>query len=168
MGLVGKAKDFAMIYHATQKYGKMPYTYHLDCVVNVLADCGYANDEAIVAAGWLHDTLEDTNATYKTLVSCFGYEVSAIVFAVTNEPGQNRDERLRNTAPKILANKKALIVKLADRIANTESSLKTNPRFYKMYLEEFPLFKSLLYRQRDVKVLPLWSRLSQLYSVQSP
>jgi len=37
-------------------------------VSQVLAEFGYAGDEAIAAAGWLHDILEDTPTTYEMLV----------------------------------------------------------------------------------------------------
>jgi hypothetical protein len=81
------------------------------------------------------------------------------VWAVTTEPGGNRVDRFRKTALKIQSNKKALIVKLADRIANTEASLQSNPKLYKMYVKEFPLFKELLYNPQDVELMPLWNRL---------
>ena len=156
---VAKAKELAIAQHGTQKYGKHPYSYHLAQVSQVLAEFGYAGDEAIAAAGWLHDTLEDTPTTYEMLVSEFGKETADIVWAVTSEPGGNRADRFHKTAPKIQFNQKALIVKLADRIANTEASLQSNPKLYKMYLKEFPLFKQLLYNQQDVELMPMWNRL---------
>src|SRR4028118_143189 len=159
MNVADAAKEFAIAQHGTQKYGEHPYSYHLAQVSQVLAESGYAGDEAIAAAGWLHDTLEDTPATYEMLGSEFGTEVADIVWAVTSEPGGNRADRFRKTAPKIQSNKKALIVKLADRIANTEASLQSNPKLYKMYLKEFPLFKELLYNQQDIELMPMWNRL---------
>jgi (p)ppGpp synthase/HD superfamily hydrolase len=159
MKAADKAKEFAIAKHGAQKYGAHPYSYHLAQVSQVLNEFGYLGDEAIAAAGWLHDVLEDTPTTYSMLASEFGNEVADIVFAVTSEPGKNRADRFRNTAPKIQSNKKALIVKLADRIANTEASLQTNPKLYKMYLKEFPLFKELLYNPQDVELMPLWNRL---------
>lgn len=164
MNIAQKAKEFAIAKHGTQKYGEHPYSYHLDRVSQVLTEFGYATDESIVAAGWLHDTLEDTETTYTELVSEFGHEISDIVFAVTNESGKNRGDRFRKTALKIQSNKKALIVKLADRIANTEASLQSNPKLYKMYVKEFPLFKELLYNPLDAELLPMWNRLIELCS----
>ncbi|MEG4286349.1 HD domain-containing protein [Microcoleus sp. A006_D1] len=158
MNIVEKAKDFAIAKHANQKYGDRPYSYHLAQVSQVLSEFGYLSDEAIAAAAWLHDTLEDTETTYTELVSEFGHEISDIVFAVTNEPGENRAAKFRKTALKIQSHKKALIVKLADRIANTEASLETNRKLYKMYNKEFPLFKELLYTD-DANLLPVWNRL---------
>jgi Guanosine polyphosphate pyrophosphohydrolases/synthetases len=159
MNVADKAKEFAITKHGAQKYGEHPYSYHLAQVSQVLSELGYGGDEAIAAAGWLHDVLEDTPTIYEMLVSEFGNEVADIVFAVTSEPGENRAERFRKTAPKIQSNKKALIVKLADRIANTEASLQSNPKLYKMYLKEFPLFKVLLYNQQDIELIPMWNRL---------
>lgn len=164
MNVADKAKEFVIAKHATQKYGEHPYSYHLDRVSQLLAEFGYLGDEAITAAGWLHDTLEDTPTTYEMLVSEFGNEVADIVFAVTNEPGENRVDRFHKTALKIQFNKKALVVKLADRIANTEASLQSNPKLYKMYLKEFPLFKELLYNPQDVELMPMWNRLIELCS----
>lgn len=159
MNVADKAKEFAIAKHGAQKYGEHPYSYHLAQVSQVLSEFGYLGDEAIAAAGWLHDTLEDTETTYTELVSEFGQEISDIVFAVTSEPGENRVDRFRKTALKIQSNKKALIVKLADRIANTQASLQSNHKLYKMYLKEFPLFNELLYNPQDVELMPMWNRL---------
>ncbi len=159
MSIADAAKEFAIAQHGTQKYGDRPYSYHLAQVSQVLAEFGYAGDEAIMAAGWLHDVLEDTPTTYEILASEFGKETADIVFAVTSEPGENRADRFRKTALEIQSNKKALIVKLADRIANTEASLQSNPKLYKMYLKEFPLFKQLLYNPQDIELMPMWNRL---------
>jgi (p)ppGpp synthase/HD superfamily hydrolase len=163
MNVADKAKEFAIAKHGTQKYGDRPYSYHLAQVSQVLSEFGYLGDEAIAAAGWLHDTLEDTETTYTELVSEFGQEISDIVFAVTSEPGENRADRFRKTALKIQPNKKALIVKLADRIANTEASLQSNPKLYKMYLKEFSLFKQLLYNPQDIELIPMWNRLEKAH-----
>ncbi|PSB27504.1 hypothetical protein C7B69_10755 [filamentous cyanobacterium Phorm 46] len=86
---------------------------------------------------------------------------STVNISPPNEPGENREEYFRKRAPKIASNKKALTVKLADRISNTESNLKINQRLYQKYVKEFPLFKELLYNQDDVDLLPMWNRLIQ-------
>ncbi|MEG3838813.1 HD domain-containing protein [Microcoleus sp. herbarium14] len=164
MNIINAAQEFAITKHGAQKYGEYPYSYHLAQVSQVLSEFGYAASEAIAAAGWLHDVLEDTPTTYSMLVSEFGNEVADIVFAVTSEPGGNRVDRFRKSALKIQSNKKALIVKLADRIANTEASLQSNPKLYKMYVKEFPLFKELLYNPQTVELLPMWNRLIELCS----
>jgi (p)ppGpp synthase/HD superfamily hydrolase len=105
MSIADAAKEFAIAKHGTQKYGEHPYSYHL-ALSQVLAEFRYAGDEAIAAAGWLHDILEDTPATYEMLVSEFGKETADIVWAVTSEPGQNRVDRFRKTALKSSQTKK--------------------------------------------------------------
>ena len=78
MSIPNQAREFAIAKHGTQKYGDRPYSYHLALVSQVLSDFGYAADEAIAAAGWLHDTLEDTETAYEVLVSEFGKETADI------------------------------------------------------------------------------------------
>jgi (p)ppGpp synthase/HD superfamily hydrolase len=53
-------RDLALRYHGEQRYGDHPYGVHLDAVVEILREYGH---EALVPAGYLHDTLEDTDAT---------------------------------------------------------------------------------------------------------
>ena len=45
--------------------------------------------------GLLHDTLEDTDATYEDLVQRFGPEVAALVAEVTDDKSLRKDERKR-------------------------------------------------------------------------
>ncbi|MBD2629648.1 HD domain-containing protein [Trichormus variabilis] len=158
MNIQDKAQQFAISKHGNQKYGVHPYSYHLNYVVNILTEYGYGEDGAIISAGWLHDTIEDTNTTHAMLVLEFNKEIADIVWAVSSEPGENRQAKFRNTSPKIISNKKALIVKLADRIANTEASLENNPKLYQMYVKEFTLFHELLYQDN----LQKWERLIKL------
>lgn len=68
MSIPNQARELALAQHGTQKYGEHPYSYHLSQVSQLLAEFGYAGDEAIAAAGWLHDTLEDTPTSHKLLV----------------------------------------------------------------------------------------------------
>lgn len=154
-----KAKEFAIAQHGDQRYGAYPYSHHLAQVSQVLSELSYSTDAVIAAAGWLHDTLEDTPTTYEMLLSEFGRETADIVWAVTTEQGGSRTDRFRKTALKIQHSRKALVVKLADRVANTEASLQNNPKLYKMYSKEYTLFKELLYNPYDAYVLPLWFRL---------
>ena len=163
--LVKRAEEFARLVHCNQTYGGLPYYAHLKEVYLTLVDFG-VTDESILAASWLHDSLEDTETTYETLLIQFGKEVADLVQAVTNEKGTNRREVLEKTAPKIVDNEKALVIKLADRIVNTEFSLENNPKLYKMYKKEFPMFKGFLYSKTSTKYfIPLlWEYLETLYS----
>jgi (p)ppGpp synthase/HD superfamily hydrolase len=119
--LVTNAAKFAVLAHGDQKYGdEFPYALHLQTVESVLIRFGVI-DETLLAAGWLHDTLEDTDATYEEVVTLFGEEITNIVATVTEPKGMTRKERHAVTHPKIKQNPKAIIVKLADRISHVET-----------------------------------------------
>lgn len=50
----------------TRKNGITPYSDHLEAVVSRLKSIGIS-DEDVLCAGWLHDTMEDTDATFDEL-----------------------------------------------------------------------------------------------------
>jgi (p)ppGpp synthase/HD superfamily hydrolase len=133
--LLLRARAFASRRHAAQTYDDRPYTVHLDAVVFELCSFG-VDDPDVLAAAYLHDTLEDTDTTYVELVAKFGEPVARLVLAVTDEPGRNRAERHANTYPKIAREPGATCLKLADRLANTKQSGQHNPSLLAMYRKE--------------------------------
>lgn len=140
-----RAKNFAAVAHAGQTYeDEMPYDFHLQKVVDTLAQFGI-RDPVPVSAGYLHDTLEDTRKSYRDIKDRFGEEVAELVYAVTNELGRNRKERAIRTYPKIKGTPGALVLKLADRIANVHHGLITGGKT-EMYQAEFEDFVVGLYR----------------------
>lgn len=141
------AQALAANAHAEQKYGEGPYTQHLEHVVSVLLRFG-VRDEAMLVAGWLHDTVEDTDVTLEQIELMFGKTVADLVYRVTNEDGKNRKERHEKTYPKIQASEDAITLKLADRIANVEASIEMNDEGkLKMYSKEYAGFRSKLYNR---------------------
>ena len=58
-----------------------PYIIHPVAVANILTELKL--DSATIATGLLHDTIEDTHATYKTIEEEFGKEVADLVEGVT-------------------------------------------------------------------------------------
>lgn len=155
-----EAEMVALLAHKGQTYDIYPYEKHLRDVVNVLKKHGFSG--AILVAGWLHDTIEDTTLTYNKLKNAFGIEVAEIVFAVTDELGRNRKERKQKTYPKIRARGvDAIIVKLADRIANIEHSLRMGNSEMEMYKKEYQDFRRELYFQ-ETAAEPLWNYLDEL------
>jgi (p)ppGpp synthase/HD superfamily hydrolase len=164
MNKITEARIWAAVLHAGQEYDKgEPYTVHLAEVVAVL-ERFRITDETTVIAAWLHDAVEDTGAAWEEILDRFGIGVATIVHAVTNEPGANRRERHARTYPKIrMAGSPAIAVKLADRIANWEHSLKTKDRRANMYCKEYPAFRSELYAPYPV-VLKMWMHLDDLYA----
>lgn len=153
-----KAHEFAIKAHGNQKYGEFPYEKHLLDVVNVLIRFGVGGD--IRTAAWLHDVLEDVADMKSELWARFSSSVCDLVEAVTNEPGKNRKERHQKTWPKIRKyGKSAVILKLADRIANTEFSLE-HGAMLGMYLKEFPEFYAALYQPNECGAM--WEHLKKI------
>ena len=79
---LSKAYDFAVKAHGKQKRDEgSPYIIHPIAVANILTDLKL--DSATITTGLLHDTIEDTKATYKTVEKEFGKEVADLVEGVT-------------------------------------------------------------------------------------
>lgn len=76
--------EFARERHAglRRKGTEIPYLVHPEGVAGILARL-YPGRPELAAAGWLHDTLEDTATTAGELTALFGPEVSRLVVAVT-------------------------------------------------------------------------------------
>jgi len=107
-------------------------------------------------AGALHDVLEDGAISYNKIKTYFGLEVAEMVYCVTDEMGRNRAEKKRKTLPKTASNPDAVILKLADRIANIEMGGKVD-----MYQNEYDTFRDSL-KQPDQLADPMWKALDEL------
>lgn len=141
------AQALAVTAHEGQMYGDQPYTKHLSDVVEVLQRFK-VEDTDILVAGWLHDSVEDTETTLEQIELMFGRRVRDLVHRVTNEEGKNRKERHEKTYPKIQASDDAITLKLADRIANTEASInQDDEKKMKMYAKEYDGFRTKLYKK---------------------
>lgn len=154
------ARDFAAMLHANkgQMYDDKPYSVHLAEVTSMLVNYFDVTDKDILAAGWLHDAVEDTGVGLCTIRDLFGERVADLVDAVSDEPGVNRHERKAKTYPKIKATSGALMIKLCDRYANVLHGVDTkNERMHKMYQMEHPGFQEAL---RTLGVYDaMWDRL---------
>jgi GTP pyrophosphokinase len=123
-GLIQKAYIFSASAHAGQiRLSGEPYLSHPLEVANILA--GLQLDAPTIAAGLLHDTIEDTMATREDLVGQFGEDVAKIVEGVTKISKMKFDSReeaqAENIRKMILAmadDIRVIMVKLADRLHN--------------------------------------------------
>lgn len=139
-----RAKRYAVRAHGDQKYGdEFPYAMHLQAVESVLLRFGIF-DEDLRCAAWLHDVLEDTDRTYEDMSAFHGVHITNIVAALTEPKGGNRSWRHSQTYPRIAQNSAAVIVKIADRIANVEAGGKAD-----MYRAEHAEFKRALLATSD-------------------
>ena len=96
-----------------------PYINHPIALANVLANEVEIDDERVLIAAVLHDTLEDTETTVQELVRHFGQEITEIVLEVSDDkalPKAARKQQQIDHAPRL--SRRAKLVKLADKICN--------------------------------------------------
>ena len=121
---LNKAYNFAVKAHENQKRDSGdPYSIHPIAVANILTELKL--DSATIATGLLHDTIEDTHATYETIKNEFGQEVADLVDGVTKisvfENQATSTSKAENFRKLIIATSKdirVLLVKIADRLHN--------------------------------------------------
>ncbi len=139
-----KARDYSIQKHGDQQYGVFPYRVHLQAVVSILLRFGAhpdnQNDIPILVAAWLHDVIEDTDTTLEEIETLFGEEIASIVFCVTDGESTSRDQRKKVVYQKIITNQNAIVVKLADRIANVEACFLNSHKKFTMYQLEHDTF----------------------------
>lgn len=137
-----QARRFATEIHAAagqrRKYTDEPYIVHPAAVVELVRSV--TDDENMLAAAWLHDTVEDTRATLEDIAQQFGDEVAGLVGMLTDKKqpqAKNRAARkvahFRHTAD---ASPAAQTIKLADIIDNTRAIVQYDPHFARVYLVE--------------------------------
>ena len=158
--LVEKAKRFAEQAHAAQRYGDGGFhEKHLGRVVATLQSFG-ETAENLLAAAWLHDAVEDTATTVADIQREFGDDVADLVWRLTDETDGVRRERHSKTHAKIRQRSDAVRIKLADRIANVESSMEQRSHLLGMYRAEYMQFRRDLYRTGEWE--EMWRRLDDL------
>ncbi len=118
----------AYIYAASAHQGMLrrsgePYLNHPLAVAGIL--CDMKLDAVTVAAGLLHDTIEDTDATLEDLTEKFGREVATVVDGVTKISQMNfssaterKASNMRKMILAMLTDLRVILVKLADRLNN--------------------------------------------------
>ncbi len=122
--MVRRAYDYASAAHAGQlRLSGDPYIMHPATVAYTLAQMGF--DEHSVAAGLLHDTVEDTDSSIDELDELFGEQVADIVDGVTKITMMSFDtkeeaqaENIRKMILSMAHDIRVPVVKLADRLHN--------------------------------------------------
>ena len=129
--LVSKAAEFAAQRHngkARKARPDEPYINHLAEVASILAEVTDGTDAELVAAGWLHDTVEDELATRVELAAEFGDRVAALVDEVTDDmslPQAQRRQKQVEDAPH--KSPGAKLIKIADKISNIRARIFFEP-----------------------------------------
>lgn len=114
-----KAKEFAYKAHKgmTRKGKELPFTYHLELVNKILKTL--TNDDNILAAGWLHDVVEDTPIALEELKKEFNDEVCYYVELETEDKSLPWKERKLNQIQELKENKSEVVfIAYADKMAN--------------------------------------------------
>ena len=123
--LVKRALDWATYWHGTQKRKypniEIPYASHVAGVAAILSRHGFSED--VVAAGALHDTVEDCGVTFEELTARFDERVASLVRDVSeqdkSQPWEVRKQRYLERFPH--KPWEAQAITLADKIDNFES-----------------------------------------------
>lgn len=147
-----------------QRYGQYAYSFHLRMVEAVALRFGF-RDSTLRKCAWGHDLIEDLGLAREDLLAAgFGQEEVKIIWAVSDEPGATRKERKAKTYPKIRDTERAILVKLFDRIANVEYSIKTNNREQlEKYRKEQVDFERVCRNRDYLEAEPLWEHLNKLF-----
>lgn len=119
--LVQKAKTFSARKHGQQrrKYDGALYTTHLDAVVAIL-ERHDITEPVVLAAAYLHDTVEKTDTSVREIIDLFGTEVAKLVYWLTDDDRGDRKVRKLMSAWRLSrAPWEAKLIKLADLVENT-------------------------------------------------
>ncbi|HEY9836509.1 MAG TPA: HD domain-containing protein, partial [Vampirovibrionales bacterium] len=122
--LICRAFEFAYQLHECQrrKSGE-PYIIHPIAVAGLLRELG--GSSAMIAAGFLHDVVEDTEVTLEEIQERFGEEVRQLVEGVTklskfnfSSKTERQAENFRRMFLAMAKDIRVIVVKLADRLHN--------------------------------------------------
>ncbi len=124
LSIVKKAYDYSLKHHEGQtRASGEPYLVHPLEVALVLAEMKM--DQVAVAAGLLHDSVEDTSVTIQDIRQEFGEQVAHIVEGVTKiskidfvTREEQQAENLRKMMLAMVDDIRVVLIKLADRLHN--------------------------------------------------
>ncbi|WP_050422161.1 HD domain-containing protein [Bradyrhizobium tropiciagri] len=129
--LISEAADLAARRHngmARKGRGSEPYINHLAEVANLLAQVTDGTDAELVAAGWLHDSIVDTETTREELAQKFSDRVASLVVECTDDmslPKAARRQKQIEDAPHESASAK--LIKIADKVSNIGARIVPRP-----------------------------------------
>jgi GTP pyrophosphokinase len=150
--LIGHAFTFSEQAHKAQarKTGE-PYFNHVLATAEILHE--WKMDEATVAAGLLHDTVEDTGVPLETIKKEFGKDVAFLVDGVTKlghlkyRGAESRAENFRKMILALSEDLRVIFIKLADRLHNMQTLAALPPeKQHRIAQETDEIYASLAYR----------------------
>lgn len=118
--IIFDAYEYAKEKHSGQmrKNSNLEYITHPKYVARIVEQL--TDDPNMVAAAFLHDTLEDTDTTYEDLKRSFGSDVANLVLELTNKKEERGKMKKKDYILQKMAqmSNDALTIKLADRLHN--------------------------------------------------
>lgn len=182
MELLEKAQRWSARGHfgVNRKFGTIPYIVHPEAVAEIISQV--TDDIDVIAAAWLHDIVEDTNATIDDIRSEFNDNIAQLVWEVskiTDNCSCSRDFRvMMNCVHYGNGLKWAKAIKIADAIHNLPSMIRDNPTFAARYVTEkkillefikdgHPLLASILeeiisnFEKNNLTVFDLYSKIKE-------
>ncbi|MCD8221673.1 MAG: HD domain-containing protein [Clostridiales bacterium] len=149
--MIRKAVAFAAKAHegAVRKGSGIPYIYHpmeVALVVSMMT-----KDEAIIAAAYLHDVLEDTPVTAEEIRAAFGCRVLELVSQETEDKSRSWRERKGHTIEHVkTASREVKILTLADKVCNLRATardyLATGDQVWERFNEKRKSMQQWYYR----------------------
>lgn len=166
--VVARAKRLAYELHGAidhrRKYTGEPYTNHLNAVATMVAGAG-GTDE-MVAAAWLHDSIEDAGATPLSIAESCGRIVADLVVEMTDvsrpADGNRASRKAIDRHHLAHASPEAKTIKLADLLDNADSIVRYDERFARTYIAEMDLLLDQALGKGDRK---LWQRAKEVTRV---
>ena len=158
MTIVEKAYTFATAAHAAvgqkRKYDGADYIVHPIRVANLVKQ--YGGTDAMIAAAYLHDVVEDTDVTMDVITSLFGSVVAKYVDDLTDvsKPGDGNREARKTIDRQHTANATAdsQFIKCADIIDNAYDIADNDPSFWRGYKREMSLLLDEMVRVKDTPI----------------
>lgn len=134
----------AAVLHKNQlRKGSMPFPYVTHLVATAFTLMDYTQDEDVIIAALLHDTLEDTDYTIDELQEDFGGKVREIVEAVT-EPKSTPEQKVSFKDKKRIyaeqlkkAPEASLLVAAADKIHNFRTTVEDYTDDHERFIQDF-------------------------------
>jgi len=155
--LLDKAQSFAKSAHNSinhrRKYTDEPYWVHPERVANIVASV--TDEQAVIAAAWLHDVIEDVaplnqGFNEEAIFELFGHRVLQLVLEVTDvstlEDGNRAQRKALDRKHLAKASNGGKLIKLADLIDNVIDLTQYDRGFAKIFKKEalldLPFLKS--------------------------
>ncbi len=151
---IKKAKEYATKMHKGQyRKGGEEYIVHPTRVANYVKEFKESNElDMLIEAAYLHDTIEDTNATYYDLVHEFGPGVASIVLELTTDEDMKKELGKKRYLQIKLKNMSswALVIKLCDRLDNVTDMKNCSQDFIYKYKNETTEILKYLKENREL------------------